>query len=375
MRALALLLGLLLGLSALPVQAHKPSDGYWRVDLRERTVSGRLDLPLRDLDYVMGLDADGDGLLRWGELRAREREVQALLLSRLAIEADGARCPLQAAPLALVDLAEGPAVSLAFEGECAVSPRRLRLRYGLLFEMDPQHRGLLQLQWQDRVQTGVFSPQRRTLEFEAGVGSAGAAFLQFFRVGVFHIAIGLDHLLFLAGLLLPAVVWREAGRWQTADRARDAFVGVVKVVTAFTLAHALTLTLASLELLRLPTRLAESLVAATIVFAAVNILRPMVRQALWRVAFLFGLIHGAGYASVLGDLGLDPLTLALALLGFNLGVEGMQVAVAALFVPLSFRFRKVPLYQWGVVGGGALLVAALGLLWFIERAFNLQLGA
>jgi hypothetical protein len=371
-RGPSLLLGLLL---TLPSFAHKPSDSYLRLEVRETTVSGRWDVPLRDLDYAMGLDADGDGLLRWGELRAREREVQALLLSQLAVEADGARCPLQAAPLAVVDLAEGPALSLAFAGDCPVVPQRLRLRYGLLFELDPQHRGLLQLQWGERMQTGVFAPQRRTLEFEAGVGSAGAAFLQFFRVGVFHIAIGLDHLLFLAGLLLPAVVWREGRGWRTADSAREAFVGVVKVVTAFTLAHALTLTLASLDLLRVPTRLAESLVAATIIFAAINILQPMVRQSLWRIAFAFGLIHGAGYASILGDLGLDTPTLALALLGFNLGVEGMQVAVAALFVPLSFQLRHFRFYQWGVVGGGALLVAALGTLWFIERAFNLQIGA
>jgi hypothetical protein len=117
------------------------------------------------------------------------------------------------------------------------------------------------------------------------------------------------------------------------------------------------------------------LMAATIIFAAINILQPMVRQSLWRIAFAFGLIHGAGYASILGDLGLDTPTLALALLGFNLGVEGMQVAVAALFVPLSFQLRHFRFYQWGVVGGGALLVAALGTLWFIERAFNLQIGA
>jgi hypothetical protein len=370
-RLSCLLLGLWL---ALPAHAHKPSDSYLRIELREAAVSGRWDVPLRDLDYAIGLDGDGDGALRWGELRAREREIQALLLSQLAVEADGARCTLAPAPLAVADLAEGPALSLAFAGDCPVVPQQLRLRYGLFFELDPQHRGLLQLQWDGRMQTGVFSPQRRALDFEAGVGSAWAAFVQYFRVGVFHIAIGLDHLLFLAGLLLPAVVWREGRAWRTVAHPREAFVGVVKVVTAFTLAHACTLTLASLDLLRLPTRLAESLVAATIVFAAVNNLQPMVRQGLWRLAFAFGLIHGAGYASVLGDLGLDPPTLALALLGFNLGVEGMQVAMAALFVPLSFQLRRQGFYQWGVVGGGSLLVAALGTVWLIERAFKLQIG-
>tara|TARA_R110000851_G_scaffold83476_1_gene182347 strand:- start:2075 stop:3193 length:1119 start_codon:yes stop_codon:yes gene_type:complete len=353
-------------------QAHKPSDSYLRVALQGSEVTGRWDVPLRDLDYVLGLDADGDGRLQWRELRQRENEIQAFMLSHLAIEADGRHCGVVSAPLKIADLADGPAASVGFAGRCATAPQRLTVRYGLFFEVDPQHRGLLQLRFEDTAYTGVFSPQRRALDFDRGVGGAWAAFIQYFRVGIFHIAIGLDHLLFLAGLLLPAVVWRQGGRWQAAPSARVALVEVVKVVSAFTVAHAATLSLASLDLLRLPTRLTESLVAATIVFAAVNNLVPMVRRRLWAVAFAFGLIHGAGYASVLGDLGLDAWTLVVALLGFNLGVEGMQLAVVALWVPLAYRLRHQAGYQWGVVGGGSLLVAALGTLWWVERTFNLR---
>ncbi len=354
--------------------AHKPSDSFLRLDVQNATVEGRWDVPLRDLDYVLGLDEDGDGRLHWGEVRARENDIQALLLSHFAVASDGDPCELRPEPLAIVDLSDGPAASLRLVANCAATPQRLTLRYGLFFDVDPQHRGLLQLQFGGQALTGVFAPQRRVLDFDAGVGGAGRAFRQYFRVGVLHIAIGLDHLLFLAGLLLPAVVWRQGGRWQAAPSAGIALISVVRIVTAFTLAHAITLSLASLDLLRLPTRLTESLVAATIVFAAVNNLWPMVRRRLWVVAFGFGLIHGAGYASVLGDLGLDAWTLAVALLAFNLGVEGMQVAVAALWVPLAYRCRQWPAYQWGVVGAGSLLVAALGLVWFVERAFNLRFG-
>jgi len=357
---------------SLSAQAHKPSDSYLRIDMQGHELSGRWDVQLRDLDYVLGLDADGDGSLQWREVRQRENEIQAFMLSHLAVDADGQKCTLAPAPLEIADLSDGPAVSLVLAGECAGPPQRLTLRYGLFFDVDPQHRGLLQLRFEDTALTGVFSPQRRSLDFDLGIGSAAAAFVQYFRVGMFHIAIGLDHLLFLAGLLLPAVVWRQGGRWQTAATARVALIGVIKVVSAFTLAHAFTLSLASLDLLRLPTRLTESLVAATIVFAAANNLWPMVRRRLWVVAFVFGLIHGAGYASVLGDLGLNAWTLVVALLGFNLGVEGMQVAVAALWVPLAYRLRNQVGYQWGVVGGGSLLVAALGTIWFVERAFNLR---
>ena len=110
--------------------------------------------------------------------------------------------------------------------------------------------------------------------------------------------------------------------------------------------------------------------ALTIVFAAMNNLVPVVTRRLWLVAFGFGLIHGAGYASVLSDLGLPPITLALALLAFNAGVEGAQIAVAAVTLPVAFWLRRYRWMQWCVLVPGALLVALLGVLWFLERALN-----
>jgi len=127
---------------------------------------------------------------------------------------------------------------------------------------------------------------------------------------------------------------------------------------------------ATLGWLTLPSRWVESAVALTIVFAALNNLAPVVTRRLWLVAFGFGLIHGAGYASVLSDLGLPPMTLALALLAFNLGVEGAQIVVAAACLPLAFWLRRYRWVQWGVLLPGALLVALLGVLWFLERALG-----
>ena len=358
--------------ASLDAGAHKPSDSYLRLQVTDEVVAGRWDVSLRDLDYLMDLDADGDGFIRWGEIRQRERAIAAMLLGNVAIEADGQRCVLGGGPLNIIELADGAGISLPLSGRCPRSPSALTVRYGLLFEVDPQHRGLLQLDWDGTSHAGVFAPQRRSLTHGRDQSSVGATFAQFFVIGVRHIAIGLDHLLFLAGLLLPAVVWRARGGWHAADDARQALLGVVRIVTAFTIAHAFTLSLASLDVLRLPTRLTESLVAATIVFAALNNLWPMVRRRLWTVAFGFGLIHGAGYASVLGDLGLEGWMLVTALLAFNFGVEGMQVAVAALWVPLAYRLRHQPLYQWGVVGFGSLLVAMMGLVWLLERSLNLR---
>jgi hypothetical protein len=157
------------------------------------------------------------------------------------------------------------------------------------------------------------------------------------------------------------------------EHARGAFWGVFGIVTAFTVAHSITLTLAVLGVIELPSRLVESVIALSVVIAALNNLRPLVTRRLWMVAFGFGLVHGFGFASVLADLGLPRSALALALVGFNLGVEVGQLAIVVAFLPLAFALRRTTFYRRWVMVGGSLAIAALAATWFIERAFEVRL--
>jgi len=201
-------------------------------------------------------------------------------------------------------------------------------------------------------------------------------FVDYAREGVWHIWIGFDHILFLLSLLLPAVLsWRggQIRDWQPAATFGEAFVDVFKIVTAFTLAHSITLSLATLGFVSLPSRWVESAIAASVVLAALNNVWPLLHRRRWTVAFGFGLIHGFGFASVLIDLGLPREALALALVGFNLGVEGGQLAIVAAFLPLAFALRRTAFYRRAVMVGGSLLIATLAGLWLVERAFEVKL--
>jgi hypothetical protein len=189
---------------------------------------------------------------------------------------------------------------------------------------------------------------------------------------VWHIWIGFDHILFLLSLLLPSVLRRQGDRWAAVDRATDAFKDVLKVVTAFTVAHSITLSLAVRGVINLPSRLVESVIAASVVAAAVNNLRPLVLERLWMVAFGFGLVHGFGFASVLADLGLPRDALALALVGFNVGVELGQLAIVAVFLPVAYALRRTAFYRRCVMLGGSLGITAVAGIWLIERAFNVK---
>lgn len=161
--------------------------------------------------------------------------------------------------------------------------------------------------------------------------------------------------------------------WRPVERFGPAFRDVLGVVTSFTVAHSITLSLAALGAVTLPSRVVESAIAVSVVLAALNNVWPVVLARRWVLAFAFGLIHGFGFASVLADLGLPQASLLPALVAFNLGVEAGQLAVVALFLPLAFAVRDTRFYGRTVFVGGSLLVAALAAAWFAERAFDVVL--
>jgi hypothetical protein len=368
------LCALLVALCGGAVHAHKPSDSYLVIRTDSQGFSGQWDIALRDLDFAIGLDADGDGRITWGETRAKHPEIAAYALARLSLQADGQPCRLDV-PQQLVDRHTDGAYSvLQLAIRCPVpAPTRLTLDYRLFAELDPQHRGLLNLTTPAGARSAVFGPEAARQSFELATITRWSQFIDYAREGVWHIWIGFDHILFLVSLLLPAVLlWRKP-RWEPAKSFRASFWDVAKIVTAFTVAHSITLSLATLGWISLPSRWVESAIAASVVLAALNNLRPVVEGRRWLVAFCFGLIHGFGFASVLQDLGLPADALLLALVGFNLGVEAGQLAIVALFLPVAFALRRHWVYRRVIFLGGSLLIALLAGVWFIERVGDLKL--
>jgi hypothetical protein len=268
---------------------------------------------------------------------------------------------------------DGAYAVLKFSMECPSEPKDVVVDYGLFFDLDPTHRGLLRLEYLGHTQTAIFSPDHATQHLELAHSTLWNQFLDFGREGVWHIWIGFDHILFLICLLLPAVLKRETGRWKAVSSFHLAFWDVLKIVTAFTLAHSITLGLATLGVVQLPARWVESAIAASVILAALNNIFPLFKSRLWTVAFVFGLIHGFGFASVLMDLGLPQGSLLLALVGFNLGVEVGQLVIVVGFVPLSYGIRHSWFYQRITLVLGSLLIVTVASIWLLERALNITL--
>jgi hypothetical protein len=374
-RAGALLTLILAMLMHAPAQAHKPSDSYLTITLADGAITGRWDIALRDLDFAIGLDADGDGAITWGEVRARHAEIAAYALARLTIRAEGAEgqsCTVEVGAQAIDDHTDGSYSVLPLTIRCPVVPKRLTIDYRLFADLDPQHRGLLNLQAGGVARSAVLGPQAPLQSFDLKDANRLTQFLDYLRDGIWHIWIGFDHILFLLSLLLPAVLVWGVREWRAAETFGAAFWSVVRVVTAFTAAHSITLTLATLGYVSLPSRWVESAIAASVVLAALNNVWPVFHGRRWMVAFSFGLIHGFGFASVLVDLGLPRDALALALVGFNLGVECGQLAIVAVFLPLAFSLRRTWFYRRLVMVGGSLAIAVLAAVWLCERLFQFK---
>ena len=352
--------------------AHKASDSYLVVDVKGNAITAQWDIALRDIDFALGLDRDGNAEITWGELRARQSDVSAWALSRLALTRSGS-CPLQVTSLQVDEHTDGGYAVLHLVGVCPGATGALGLQYRLLFDLDSLHRGLLRLTLDGNTHTTVISPTSGAMQFVVTQTSRWEQFNQYLIEGIWHIWIGFDHILFLLSLLLPAVLVLEMRRWQGVNSFGLAFREVLWVVTSFTAAHSITLSLAALGLVSLPSRLVESAIALSVMLAAANNLWPVVQHRRWLVAFGFGLIHGFGFASVLAELGLPVDALALSLLGFNAGVEVGQIAIVAGFLPAAFLLRNTRFYLHGVFVLGSWLTMLVAFIWLLERAFDLKL--
>ena len=369
-RVVLVLACLLLSTSA---WAHKPSDSYLSLTIHDNAIAGRWDIALRDLNDAIGLDGDHDGAITWGEVRAQQHEIDAYALSRLILTSEERACPSQPSSHLIDDHTDGAYAVFLFTAVCSKPIERLQADYRLLFDVDAQHKGLLRLTYGTQTMTAIFSQETPTQQFTMGDSSIWIQAGQYLREGIWHIWLGFDHVLFLLALLLPAVLRRVGDRWEPATDFLSAFWEVLAIVTAFTIAHSITLGMATLGLIALPSRLVESAIAASVVFAGISNLYPVLVQRRWLVAFLFGLIHGFGFASVLSDLGLPKESLALSLVSFNLGVEVGQLAIVGVFLPLAYGLRNSWTYQRLVLVSASLGIAALAFAWLIERALDLKL--
>ncbi len=363
-------------LAAWPVQlhAHTPSETFLSLTIEGQRLTGEWDIALRDLQHALGLDTPGASSIGRADLRLRQQALALDTLRRLSLKVDGKPFPLRVVDFQTTNQSDGEHGLVEFAAEnLPAGAAVLELNCRVFFALDPQMHGVLRIEQAGNTTTATFNADTPSLRFKLAAPPAKwRQLLGFVGEGIGHIWTGYDHLLFLIALLLPAVLCWQSGAWTGVAAIRPAFINVIKIVTAFTVAHSLTLALATLEVVRLPSRGVESAIALSVLVAALNNVWAFFHGRSWSVAFVFGLIHGFGFATALADWGLAQGTLALALVGFNLGVELGQVAIVGIMLPLAYRYRNTAVYQRFVLRGGSAVVTLIAFIWVLERAFGFK---
>ncbi len=367
-----LILGLLIVVCGFCSQAiaHDPGLSAAELNVGDQSILLELTLARRDIKLLRSIDADADGQISAFEITASEKLLLAFALEMVELKVGTRRL-------------EGTAYRLEYDASDALRfsikyPRtpgnRIEYSAPIIPSLALGHRQFLTArQGGNVVQTAVLSASNIKMNIGVQALTVWQQGAHYLREGIWHIWIGLDHILFLIAMLLPAALVLVNGRWQPRSAFKPTVVQVVKIVSAFTLAHSITLGLSVFDLIRLNSALVESTIAASVIFAAINNLRPFVQDRIWLMAFAFGLIHGFGFASVLSDLGLSADTKGIALLGFNLGVELGQLAIVAAVLPCIYALRKRFAYRVVLLRAGSVAIAGVACVWLVERAAGLNL--
>ncbi len=341
---------LVLALGPVEAIAHSMSVGKTLIAVREREIEMTLLLNLREMDTRFSLDRDGDGKVNEAELQTKREEISAYLETTVRVVAEGAPLPREVEGFGLAKLITNAV-------EVRVRFRSATPLHNYVIRADP----LTELGQHYRIYGGIEQGgQWEAVVFSAGVEYKGtrltfaAHAARFLREGILHIFTGYDHIAFLTGLLLGG----------------GGVFGILKIVTAFTAAHSITLSAAALHVIVLPTRLVEAGIAFSIVAVAAENLstKPFVPTR-WLLAFFFGLIHGFGFASVLQELHLPTTRMVSSLFFFNSGIEAGQAAIVLLMAaPLWLLTRSTARVL--VVRTASALILILGLFWLYARVFS-----
>lgn len=320
------------------------------------SVTADLVLSRKELTSIVPeVDGDRDGSVAETELAAARTPITKAIVDRIRVSSGDAAC---AGALTDARLTEEDGVELRATYLCGAPVTRAKVELGLFDDLAYGHRHIARSAAGTHVTETVLSRSQRTLEL-AGSGEPAPAqakpgHLAMFGLGIEHILTGYDHLVFLLGLVLVG------GRWRS----------LLWVITAFTLAHSITLGLAALGVWALRPSIVEPAIALSIAYVGVENFFVKDAEKRWRITFPFGLVHGFGFAGALQEITLPRADVPAALFLFNSGVEVGQLAVLAVVLPALVALRRRPWFErYGVKAGSALIVAA-GLVWFVMRVFG-----
>ncbi len=362
------LLLVLLFFSAL-LRADILKENFITFDFNGTTPKVLVDFESDNLEKFIMIDSNKNGILSWKELYAKQKEIEGFVLKHIDIAVDGKACALRIRDFKVYRRVHQSYIKLALSLDCSLPKEAVTLKYDLFFDVDKDQKAFVKLS-KGNVKPVIMSSRKVTVSLTLQNPSLWQAFKEFLVEGIWHIWIGFDHILFLLMLLIPSV-YTALGI--PREKFTEVLKEILKITTAFTLAHSITLALSVSEIITINVTFIEVAIALSVLFTALNNIFYFSKEKTWIIAFAFGLIHGFGFANVLHELIDKKSDFIGMLLGFNLGVEIGQLAIVLALLPLLFVLRNTSFYRYFIMIGFSATTAIIALIWAIERSFNFSI--
>lgn len=344
-------------------------ENFITFDLNHTSPKVLVDFESDNLEKFITIDSNNNGIVSWKELYNKQKEIKDIVLKHIDIVTDNKRCTLEIKDFKVYRRVHQSYIKLPIDLACPLPKKTITLKYDLFFDVDKDQKAFVKLS-DKSIKPLIMSSRKIEVAINLAEASLWQAFKAFLLEGIWHIWIGFDHILFLLMLLIPSVY---CAYHLPREKFLDVVNEIVKITTAFTLAHSITLALSVTEIITPNITFIEVAIALSVLFTALNNIFHFIKQKTWIIAFFFGLIHGFGFANVLHELIDNQGDFIGMLLGFNLGVEIGQLFIVLALLPLLFVLRRTYFYQHFIMIGFSGITAIIALLWAIERGFNLSI--
>lgn len=347
--------------------AHRPNDSKLSLNITATDIDGQALFQMDDLEWVLGIDDNRDKEVTWQEFRTHIPSIQQQFIDSIQITRNTAKCQFNSALTDIKQIADRTYAEFSLQSPCPSTDSQLTVEANYLTIVDPQHQLFLSLNNDGKTTSTLLTRSNKKLII-AGDIKLFDSIKAFVREGIWHIFTGYDHILFIMTLIFASLFGIPV------EQQKNSIKNLLLMISSFTIAHSVTLIASALDWIRIPSQWVESAIAATVIFAALNVRMRWVAEKLWALTFSFGLIHGMGFANALRELSIPEQNFISSLVSFNIGVEIGQLVLVGISLPLLFLLAKNSFkWQQQSIKFATALIACFGIIWFIERVANVEI--
>ncbi len=338
--------------------SHQYHESYISFDYNKTTPTLLWEIEGDNLEQILTLDDSNNSIISWKEYKNHKKEILEYSKKYISLKIDDKLVTIPTSKMELKRY-DDQTYMLVYIDVPKTIPKKIEINYNLFFKMDSLQRCLIKVSDENSTKLFTLFRNRENIVIKLEEDSFIDNLQEFFIDGIWHILVGLDHILFLLMLIIPAV--------KNQKEFSKVAVDIAKIVTSFSIAHAISLTMSIYDMIDISSNFIDIMIALSVLLTALNNIFEKIKGFSWQIAFGFGIIHGFGFANALGGLELSSEFFIYFVAIFNIGIEVGQFGIVIIVLPVLFMIRDTSLYLKGILKIGSILTAIISTIWIFQR--------